>query len=94
VLGIGVCGTVFANELNSGLVKYAPEAPFELVRHSVEAIYTLPVAQQAGVIHAYVLVILTFCFVMYRGVFADVVSFTRLSTKSSLHLLRVEHWAR
>ncbi|KIM88878.1 hypothetical protein PILCRDRAFT_243404 [Piloderma croceum F 1598] len=57
VLGIGVCGTVFANELSTGLVKYAPEAPFELVRDSVEAIYTLPVAQQAGVIHAYVLAI-------------------------------------
>jgi hypothetical protein len=57
VLGIGVCGTVFANELSAGLAKYAPEAPFGLVRHSVEAIYTLPVAQQAGVIHAYVLVI-------------------------------------
>jgi hypothetical protein len=80
-LGIGVCGTVFANELSSGLTTYAPEAPFQLVRDSVEAIYTLPVAQQAGVIHAYVLVILSFCFVMYRGVFADAVSFTRLSTR-------------
>jgi len=57
VLGIGVCGTVFANELSAGLMKYAPEAPFGLVRHSVEAIYTLPVEQQAGVIHAYVLAI-------------------------------------
>ena len=56
VLGISVCGTVFANELSSGLKKYAPEAPFKLVRDSVEAIYTLPVEQRAGVIHAYVLV--------------------------------------
>jgi len=57
VLGIGVCGTVFANELSSGLMKYAPDAPFGLVRDSVEAIYTLPVEQRAGVIHAYVLAI-------------------------------------
>jgi len=57
VLGIGVCGTVFANELSSGLMKYAPEAPFGLVRNSVEAIFTLPVEQRAGVIHAYVLAI-------------------------------------
>jgi hypothetical protein len=60
VLGIGVCGTVFANELSSGLMKYAPDAPFGLVRDSVEAIYTLPVEQRAGVIHAYVLVIQIF----------------------------------
>jgi len=56
-LGIGVCGTVFANELSSGLIKYAPEAPFALVRDSVETIYTLPVEQRAGVIHAYVLAV-------------------------------------
>lgn len=57
VLGIAVCGTIFANELSSGLKKHAPEAPFKLVRDSVEAIYTLPVEQQAGVIHAYVLAV-------------------------------------
>lgn len=56
VLGIGICGAVFANELASNLVKYAPDAPFALVRDSVSAIYTLPVQQEAGVIHAYVLV--------------------------------------
>jgi hypothetical protein len=28
VLGIGVCGTVFGNELSQYLKKYAPEAPF------------------------------------------------------------------
>jgi hypothetical protein len=56
VLGIGVCGTVFANELSAGLKQFAPEAPFTLVRNSIEAIYTLPVELQAGVIHAYVLV--------------------------------------
>ena len=56
VLGIGVCGNVFASELSQYLKKYAPEAPFTLVRDSVEAIYTLPVEQRPGVIHAYVLV--------------------------------------
>jgi hypothetical protein len=71
VLGIGVCGTVFANELTSGLTKYAPGAPFGLVRHSVEAIYTLPVEQQAGVIHAYVLVILTFVLMSQRATITD-----------------------
>jgi hypothetical protein len=54
VLGIGVCGAVFANELASDLVKYAPDAPFALVRDSISAIYPLPVQQQADVIHGYV----------------------------------------
>lgn len=54
VLGIGVCGAVFANELSAGLKLSAPDAPFDLVRHSVEAIWTLPEDQRAGVIHAYV----------------------------------------
>ena len=54
VLGIAVYGTIFANELAQGLVKDAPSAPFELVCHSVEAIYTLPLDMHAGVIRAYV----------------------------------------
>jgi hypothetical protein len=54
VLGISVCGTVFANELAKGLRESAPEAPFELVRHSVDAIWGLEEGQRAGVIHAYV----------------------------------------
>jgi MFS family permease len=54
VLGIGVCGTVFANELSAGLKQFAPDASFDLVRHSVEAIWSLPDAQRPGVIHAYV----------------------------------------
>jgi hypothetical protein len=57
VLGIGVCGAVFANELSAGLKQSAPDAPFDLVRHSVEAIWTLPEDQRPGVIHAYVKVI-------------------------------------
>jgi MFS family permease len=54
VLGIGICGTVFANELSAGLKEFAPDASFDLVRHSVEAIWTLPPEQRPGVIHAYV----------------------------------------
>jgi len=54
VLGIGICGAVFANELSAGLKLSAPDAPFDLVRHSVEAIWTLPEDQRPGVIHAYV----------------------------------------
>ena len=60
VLGIGAAGAVFSNVLATNLVKFAPDAPFALVRDSVTAIYTLPVEQQGGVIHAYVLVILIF----------------------------------
>ena len=53
VLGIAVYGTIFANELAQGLVKDAPGAPFELVRYSVEDIYTLPPDMRASVIRAY-----------------------------------------
>jgi hypothetical protein len=55
-LGIGIFGTVFANTLANDLRRFAPDAPFDLVRHSVDAIWTLPSEQQAGVIHSYVLV--------------------------------------
>jgi len=54
VLGIGICGTIFANKLSEGLLEFAPDAPFDLVRHSVEAIATLPVEMRPGIIHAYV----------------------------------------
>lgn len=54
VLGIAVCGTVFANELSQGLKQSAPDAPFALVRHSVAAIWQLPPEQRTAVIHAYV----------------------------------------
>jgi len=54
VLGIGICGTIFANKLNQGLMEFAPGAPFDLVRHSAGAVATLPIEMQAGVIHAYV----------------------------------------
>lgn len=35
VLGTSIAGTIFANELPRNLVKYAPDAPAELVRNSV-----------------------------------------------------------
>ena len=84
VLGIGVCGTVFSNELSLSLKKYAPDAPFGLVRHSVEVIYILPVEQQAGVIHAYVLVTIPFLFMQCQARDTDNVFFARPLTKSSL----------
>ncbi|KAL7420794.1 hypothetical protein Q5752_004747 [Cryptotrichosporon argae] len=56
-IGIGIVDTVESIYLNRYLHEYAPDAPFETVRESTSAIYTLPVDQQAPVIHAYVLAI-------------------------------------
>jgi hypothetical protein len=50
--GIAIANTIFSNKLASALRVYAPDAPFELVRRSVEAIRTLPVAQQPGELRA------------------------------------------
>ncbi|KDQ12826.1 hypothetical protein BOTBODRAFT_34275 [Botryobasidium botryosum FD-172 SS1] len=51
----GVLGaTIFQNKLASGLHEFAPDAPYGLLRQSVEAIATLPPDQKAGAIHAYV----------------------------------------
>ncbi len=52
-IGIAIASTLFSTQLGTALHKYAPDAPVDLVRNSVEAIKTLPLAQQAGVIHAY-----------------------------------------
>ncbi|KAG0143946.1 hypothetical protein CROQUDRAFT_48074 [Cronartium quercuum f. sp. fusiforme G11] len=54
VIGIAVAQTIFGNALSSNLIKYAPDAPFELVRSSVETIATLPESLRPGVIHAYI----------------------------------------
>ncbi|KDQ12822.1 hypothetical protein BOTBODRAFT_189074 [Botryobasidium botryosum FD-172 SS1] len=54
VLGIAIAGTIFQNKLASGLREFAPDAPYDLLRQSVEAIATLPPDQKAGAIHAYV----------------------------------------
>ncbi|KDQ05977.1 hypothetical protein BOTBODRAFT_168326 [Botryobasidium botryosum FD-172 SS1] len=54
VLGIAIAGTIFENKLASGLHEFAPDAPYDLLRQSVEAIATLPPDQKAGAIHAYV----------------------------------------
>ena len=53
-IGISIASTLFSTQLGTALREYAPDAPFELVRNSVEAIKTLPLEQQAGVVHAYV----------------------------------------
>jgi hypothetical protein len=42
--------------LSQSLKEFAPDAPFDLVRHSVAAIWMLPPEMQNGIIHAYVLV--------------------------------------
>ncbi|KDQ20414.1 hypothetical protein BOTBODRAFT_183202 [Botryobasidium botryosum FD-172 SS1] len=54
ILGVSIAGTIFQNKLASGLLQFAPEAPYALLRHSIEAIATLPANQKAGAIHAYV----------------------------------------
>lgn len=41
--------------LNTELKRLAPEAPFQLVRQSVSAIYTLPAEQRPAVVRAYVI---------------------------------------
>lgn len=46
--GIAIANSIFSNKLASALPLYAPDAPFELVRRSVEAIKTLPLEQQPG----------------------------------------------
>lgn len=53
-VGLAIASTFFSTHLASALHEFAPDAPFDLVRNSVEAIATLPKEQQAGVIHAYV----------------------------------------
>jgi hypothetical protein len=74
---------VFANELRAGLRKFAPDAPFDLVSHSVEAIWSLPPAQHAGVIHAYVGVNIKYFCNLVNVVLADI-SPIRLLIQSSL----------
>ncbi|ORX33889.1 major facilitator superfamily-domain-containing protein [Kockovaella imperatae] len=56
-LGIGILNSVQSVFLNRELHRLAPDAPFELVRQSVSAIYTLPEAMQPPVIEAYVIAI-------------------------------------
>ncbi|KAJ7111784.1 ABC transporter [Mycena epipterygia] len=53
-LGLGVAEPVFSSELTKFLLKYAPEAPAEIVRESPTAIYTvLPAAMIPGVVKSY-----------------------------------------
>ncbi|GAA6053549.1 hypothetical protein JCM3770_005189 [Rhodotorula araucariae] len=54
-IGIAIASSIFGTRLSSALREYAPDAPYELVRNSVEAIPTLPEDLQPGVVHAYVL---------------------------------------
>ncbi|KAJ6534963.1 major facilitator superfamily domain-containing protein [Mycena capillaripes] len=53
-LGLGIAEPVFASELTKFLLKYAPDAPAEIVRQSPTAIYTaLPPDMIPGVVRAY-----------------------------------------
>ncbi|KAJ7081783.1 transporter [Mycena belliarum] len=53
-IGLGVAEPVFASMLTKYLVRYAPEAPTEIVRQSPTAIYTaLPAAMIPGVVQSY-----------------------------------------
>ncbi|GAA5856891.1 hypothetical protein JCM9279_007592 [Rhodotorula babjevae] len=54
-IGIAIGTSIFGTRLGSALREFAPDAPFQLVRNSVEAIPTLPVELQPGVVHAYAL---------------------------------------
>lgn len=53
-VGLGVAEPVFASELAKSLLKYAPEAPAQIVKESPTAIYTaLPAAMIPGVVRSY-----------------------------------------
>ncbi|KAJ7445535.1 ABC transporter, partial [Mycena galericulata] len=53
-IGLGVAEPVFSSELSKYLLRYAPEAPAEIVRESPTAIYSaLPAAMIPGVVQAY-----------------------------------------
>ncbi|KAJ6577048.1 transporter [Mycena vulgaris] len=53
-IGLGVAEPVFSSELSKYLLKYAPEAPAEIVKQSPTAIYTaLPAAMIPGVVKSY-----------------------------------------
>ncbi|SCZ91295.1 BZ3500_MvSof-1268-A1-R1_Chr1-2g01314 [Microbotryum saponariae] len=54
-IGIAISSTVFGSKLSSALKEFAPTAPFDLVRNSVEAVKTLPADIKPAVIHAYVI---------------------------------------
>ncbi|GAA6019033.1 hypothetical protein JCM10207_006294 [Rhodosporidiobolus poonsookiae] len=55
-IGIAIASSIFNTRLSSALHEFAPRAPYELVRVSVEALATLTEDQdKAGAIHAYVL---------------------------------------
>jgi MFS family permease len=54
IVGIAIVGTIFQNKLASGLKAFAPDAPYEAIRQSVEVLKILPPSQKAGAIHAYV----------------------------------------
>ncbi|KAF8509592.1 MFS general substrate transporter [Hysterangium stoloniferum] len=71
MVGIGMGSALFTNKLSVNLKKFAPDAPFDLVLRSVEAIYQLPLEQRARVIHAYVL---SFRYIFILGVPAAVLT--------------------
>lgn len=54
-IGIAIASSVFGTKLSSALREFAPDAPYALVRNSVQAIPELPKELQPGVVHAYVL---------------------------------------
>ncbi|KAH7099494.1 MFS general substrate transporter [Auriculariales sp. MPI-PUGE-AT-0066] len=53
-IGLAIAGGIFASKLKTGLEEFAPGAPVELLRQSVEALKSLPADQRIGAIHAYV----------------------------------------
>ncbi|KAH8924405.1 MFS general substrate transporter [Atractiella rhizophila] len=50
VIGLSVSNTLFGNELTKGLHKFAPDAPYDIVRFSVEGIKHIDPALRPGVI--------------------------------------------
>ncbi|EJD51064.1 MFS general substrate transporter [Auricularia subglabra TFB-10046 SS5] len=54
IIALAIAGGVFKTKLISGLHEFAPDAPVELLRKSVDALFHLPPEQRVGALHAYV----------------------------------------
>ncbi|EJD51072.1 MFS general substrate transporter [Auricularia subglabra TFB-10046 SS5] len=54
IFALAIAGGIFKSKLVSGLAEFAPGAPVELLRKSVEALGHLPADQHTGAVHAYV----------------------------------------
>ncbi|KAF8509602.1 major facilitator superfamily domain-containing protein [Hysterangium stoloniferum] len=55
MVGLAMGNALFTNKLATTLKQLAPDAPFDLIMHSIDSIWQLPMDQRTRVIRAYVL---------------------------------------